>query len=80
MKAIIFVKIVNWQLDQGLFRFMLDYRGNKKEQGKIFSTLIFFSTIQSIVYIVFFISIKPFLKIENSYFLLLYVVLHVYTA
>ena len=72
--------LVNWQLDQGLFRFMLDYRGNKKEQGKIFSTLIFFSTIQSIVYIVFFISIKPFLKIENSYFLLLYVVLHVYTA
>lgn len=72
--------LVNWQLDQGLFRFLLDYRGNKKEQGKIFSTLIFFSTIQSIVYIVFFISIKPFLKIENSYFLLLYVVLHVYTA
>lgn len=24
--------LVNWQLDQGLFRFMLDYRGNKEEQ------------------------------------------------
>lgn len=72
--------LVNWQLDQGLFRFMLDHRGNKEEQGKLFSTLLISSTIQSIVYIVLFICIEPFLKIENSYFLLLYVVLHVYTA
>lgn len=72
--------LVNWQLDQGLFRFMLDHRGNKEEQGKLFSTLLISSTIHSIVYIVLFICIEPFLKIENSYFLLLYVVLHVYTA
>lgn len=32
--------LVNWQLDQGLFRFMLDHRGNKEEQGKLFSTLL----------------------------------------
>ena len=72
--------LVNWQLDQGLFRFMLDHRGNKEEQGKLFSTLLISSTIQSIVYIVLFICIEPFLKIEKAYFLLLYVVLHVYTA
>lgn len=72
--------LVNWQLDQGLFRFMLDYRGNKEEQGKLFSTLLLSSTAQSILYVVLFICIDPFLKIENAYFLLLYVVLHVYTA
>lgn len=31
--------LVNWQLDQGLFRFMLDYRGNKEEESKLLSTL-----------------------------------------
>ena len=72
--------LVNWQLDQGLFRFMLDYRGNKNEQGKLFSTLILSSTIQCFVYIFLFVCIEPFLKIENAYFMLLYVVLNVYTS
>lgn len=74
------VPLVNWQLDQGLFRFMLDYRGNKEEQGKLFSTLLLSSTIQSIIYSIFFVCAEPFLKIQNAYFLLLYVVLQVYTA
>lgn len=64
--------LVNWQLDQGLFRFMLDYRGNKEEQGKLFSTLLLSSTIQSIIYIILFVCVEPFLKIQNAYFLLLY--------
>lgn len=72
--------LVNWQLDQGLFRFMLDHRGNREEQGKLFSTLLLSSTAQSIVYAILFLCIKSYLKIENSYFLLLYVVLHVYTG
>lgn len=72
--------LVNWQLDQGLFRFMLDHRGNKEEQGKLFSTLLLSSTVQCAIYIILFICIEPFLKIENAYFLLGYVVLHVYTA
>lgn len=78
--SILLLPLVNWQLDQGLFRFMLDHRGNKKEQRKLFSTLLLSSTVQSIVYVVLFICIEPFLKIENAYFLLWYVVLHVYTA
>lgn len=72
--------LVNWQLDQGLFRFMLDHRGNKEKQSNLFSTLLISSTFQSIIYLLIFICIQPFLKIENAYFLLGYVVLHVYTA
>lgn len=30
------------------------------------------STIQSIIYIILFVCVEPFLKIQNSYFLLLY--------
>lgn len=72
--------LVNWQLDQGLFRFMLDHRGKKKEESKLLSTLLCSSTIQSVAYCVLFFLVEPLLKIENSYFLVLYVILHVYTA
>ena len=78
--ASLLLPLVNWQLDQGLFRFMLDYRDNKEEQKKIFSTLLLSSTIQSILYVVLFILIEPFLKIQNFYFLLLYVVLQIYNV
>ena len=72
--------LVNWQFDQGLFRFMLDCRGNKQEQRSLFSTLFCSSTMQSLIYIILFISIRPILNIDNSFFLLVYVVLHVYTS
>lgn len=78
--ATLLLPLINWQLDQGLFRFMLDYRGNKDEQKKLFSTLLLSSTVQNIIYVILFICIEPFLKIENAYFLLLYVVLQVYNA
>lgn len=78
--ATLLLPLINWQLDQGLFRFMLDYRGNKDEQKKLFSTLLLSSTAQNIIYVILFIFIEPFLKIENAYFLLLYVVLQVYNA
>ena len=72
--------LVNWQLDQGLFRFMLDYRGNKEEESKLLSTLLFSSMMQSVVYFGMYLIITPKLHIENAYFLLLYVILQVFTA
>lgn len=72
--------LVNWQLDQGLFRFMLDCRDNRDEESGLFSTLLAASAIQSIIYIFLFLVIEPFLHIENAYFLLLYVVLQVFTS
>ena len=44
--------LVNWQLDQGLFRFMLDLRGNKKKEKSLFSTLLCSSIIQSFIYVI----------------------------
>lgn len=78
--ATLLLPLVNWQLDQGLFRFMLDYRNNKKGQSKLFSTLLFSSVIQCIVYAVLFSVVERFLKIESPFFLLIYVILHVFTA
>lgn len=65
--ATLLLPLINWQLDQGLFRFMLDYRGNKDEQKKLFSTLLLSSTVQNTIYVVLFICIEPFLKICDFY-------------
>lgn len=72
--------LVNWQFDQGLFRFMLDCRNDMKQQKELFSTLLVSSLIQSSLYVIIFLIVRPFLKIENSYFLLGYVVLQVFTS
>lgn len=72
--------LVNWQLDEGLFRFMLDCRGNSKEESKLLSSLLASSLFQSILYVILFFLIESFLKIENAYFLLLYVIFQVFIA
>lgn len=55
-------------------------RGNKEEESKLLSTLLFSSMIQSVVYFGMYLIITPKLHIENAYFLLLYVILQVFTA
>lgn len=72
--------LVNWQFDQGLFRFMLDVRGREKEQKELFSTLLIAGVVQSILYAGFFCAAEPFLTIEYAYYLLIYVIFHVFTA
>lgn len=72
--------LVNWQFDQGLFRFMLDKRGDKEGQSRIFSVVMGTAFLQTIVFSVLFFIVRPFLTIQYSVFLLLYVVLHVFTA
>ena len=72
--------LVNWQLDQGLFRFMLDHRGDEKAEGELFSTLLASSLLQSIIYTILFIIVDSFLKIDNACFLLFYVILQVFVA
>lgn len=78
--AALLLPLVNWQLDQGLFRFMLDCRGNKEEEGKLLSTLLLFSVMQSVIYLAIYLLIAPKLHIKNAYFLFFYVILQVFTA
>ena len=97
--ATLFLPLVNWQFDQGIFRFMLEVRDSKKGQSKLFSTTLIASTIQAGIYVIllgtltavfnpanqfalvfgdfrFELSIQPL----HGIFLILYVVLSVYTA
>ncbi len=71
------IPIFNWQFDQGLFRFMLDNRKDEGKQKELFSTMFFSCFLQIAVYVILFLLVMPLLKMEDAYFLLLYVVLHI---
>lgn len=72
--------LVNWQFDQGIFRFTLDCRGDKEKQSTLFSTVFTVSCVQSAIYILFLQGVKFVFQTDNVYFLAGYVVLHVFTA
>lgn len=72
--------IVNWQFDQGIFRFMLDCRGDKKQQTELFSTTFTANACQSLLYSIVLGVITIVFHFSNGLFLLIYVVLQVYTA
>lgn len=66
--------IVNLQLDQGLFRFMLDYRGDDNELRKIFSSVSCFNVFQCFVFGLVILIVQSFIRIKHLKFLFFYVV------
>lgn len=74
------IPLVNWQFDQGIFRFTLDCRDDVEQQKKLFSTVLAFNTLHILVYIALLAIGSRIITISNSYFLMAYVALHVYTA
>ena len=72
------VPIFNWQFENGLFRFMLDCRGNKEAQSKIFSTVIFSNAVQAAIYLLFFLIFQNFISSEYKVFLAIDVVLNIF--
>ncbi len=75
----IIIPIVNWQLDQGLFRFLIDYRTEPEKQAELFSTSLAATLVHAAVYILLFILLKPLIQIPYAYFLLIYVVLNLFS-
>lgn len=78
--AALLLPLVNWQFDQGLFRYMLDCRNDHAQQTTLFSTLFCSSVLQAVAYTLLFLIVEPFLQIENAWFLLIYIVLQVFIA
>lgn len=70
--------IFNWQLDQGIFRFMLDARSDYAQQKCLFSSIFTASTLQSLIYAVVISVLSLFFTLPNVWFLQLYVVLLIY--
>lgn len=76
----LFLPLVNWQFDQGIFRFLLDCRNNKEKQTSLFSTVFSTNTVQSLVFSAIVVLVMCFWKISYGWFIIAYLTIQVYTA
>lgn len=72
--------LVCWQLDQGIFRFMLDVRSEKEKIQELFSSIFFLNLLQCVLFSVVFILVSPVIKSEYKYYLLFNVIFNVYSG
>ena len=63
------IPVVTFQIEQALFRSLIDKRGNEEEIKKTISTTICTIIVQAFLYIIVFLCIAPFVRNEYKYFL-----------
>lgn len=61
--------IAFFQIDQGIFRFLIDARSDENEKKRLISTALITVALQSIIYIILFIFIGQYIKNDYKYFL-----------
>lgn len=64
------IPIAFLQMNQAIFRFLIDARSDENEKKKLISTCLIFVFFQSIIYLLIFIIISSFIKNEYKFFLL----------
>ena len=65
----LFLPIVTLQIEQGIFRYLIDCREDIEGKRKIITTSMLFITIQSVLYLVIFFIASSFINNEYKYFL-----------
>lgn len=65
----LFLPIVTLQIEQGIFRYLIDCRENKEKQTKIITTIMRFIVMQSLTYVVILLIASQFINNEYKYFL-----------
>ena len=76
----LFLPIVTLQIEQGIFRFLIDKREQLSGQKKIISTSLFVILIQIIVFFVLFIVVSPFIHNNYKVFLVINLIAHIFSA
>ena len=59
------IPLVFLQIDQAVFRFLIDTRDNNKKKSSLITTTLFFVTIESFLYIVVYLLVSSF--VSNNY-------------
>lgn len=72
--------IVTFQVEQAVFRHLLEARENKEETSKIISTGFYSVIIQCIIYFLIFLAISPFIKNTYKIFLVTNVIAHIFAS
>ena len=73
------IPLVSLMLDQGLFRFLLDCRENTTRQKQLLTTVFCVNAITCMAYGIIFCMIQPMIRSEYKVFLLIDVVINVFT-
>lgn len=66
---LLLVPVFNWQFENGLFRFMLDYREDETKTKRLFSTVMVANMIQVLIYLLFYAIAQNFIHSEYKIFL-----------
>lgn len=72
--------IVTLQIEQAVFRELIEVRGNKKEIKVIISSAIFTVILQCIIFLTIFLIIAPLFKNEYKYFLATNVIVYIFSS
>ena len=72
--------IVTLQIEQGIFRYLIDCRENNEKQIKLITTIIRFMIIQSRACIVIFLCVSPFIHNEYKYFLMANLLMGIFSS
>lgn len=72
--------IVTFQVEQAVFRHLIDVRENEQEKKRIISTGIFSVAIQCIIYLIIFFLISPFINNKYKYFLATNVIAYIFAS
>lgn len=72
--------LVNWSVDLGIFRYMIEYRENKDKQKALFSSVIFMNLVQSFIYGAFFLIAQRYITSPYKVFLAISVILNVFSS
>lgn len=72
--------LITLQIEQGLFRYLVDNRESKEEKEKIITTTIVTVLIQSAIYMLIFVIASPFINNMYKYFLATNVVASIFSA
>lgn len=70
--------LFNWQIEMGLFRYMLDARTNDSKLRILLSTIINVNHLQTILFLCLFFLLQRFIYSPYKYFLAILVVINIY--
>ena len=76
----LFLPIITLQIEQGVFRLLIDYRENKEKQSTLITTVIAFLGVQAIIYVAIFICACQFINNEYKYLLLINLIVSMFSA
>ena len=72
--------LVFLQIDQSIFRYLIDARNNDNEKQKLITTTLIAVSIQSLVFLILFFVVSPFINNNYKYFLVLNVIASMYST